>query len=246
MNPLTENRTTSVPSPLERARVRIKVCGMKYQDNMEEVATLPPDYLGFIFYKKSSRYFNGTIPELPKTIKKVGVFVNSTIEYILEKINRHHLNAVQLHGKESPQFCAELRSILNKDVASNVIKIRNVNSIEIIKMLSIKDEFDFSILEPYENHCDYFLFDTNGKLPGGNGYSFSWNVLKDYPSSKPYFLSGGIGLKSIENIKTFFETEASQYCFAIDINSQFEMEPGLKDIEKLKSFKASLNTIKRT
>lgn len=225
--------------------MKLKVCGMKYRDNILEVATLPPDYLGFIFYEKSSRYFDGTIPELHKSIKKVGVFVNSTIEYILEKINKHHLDLVQLHGEESPQFCSELKSYLYKDVNSSGMNDRDLNNIDTIKVFSIKDEFDFSILEPYENVCDYFLFDTKGKLPGGNGYTFNWNILKEYPSSKPYFLSGGIGLGSLDNIKTFFATKASKYCYAIDINSQFEIEAGLKDVEKLKSFRVKLNSITR-
>lgn len=223
--------------------MKLKVCGMKYRDNILEVATLPPDYLGFIFYEKSSRYFDGSIPQLPKNIKKVGVFVNVTKEFILEKINKHHLDLVQLHCEESPQFCSELRVHLNKDVSSNGKTERDLKNIEIIKVFSIKDEFDFSKLKPFENVCDYFLFDTKGKLPGGNGYAFNWNVLKDYPSTKPYFLSGGIGLESIDNIKIFFDIEASKQCFAIDINSQFEMEAGLKDVEKLKSFRVKLNSI---
>jgi phosphoribosylanthranilate isomerase len=100
--------------------------------------------------------------------------------------------------------------------------------------------FNFNQLEPYESVCDYYLFDTKGKLPGGNGYTFNWDVLKKYPSSKPYFLSGGIGLNEIETLKEFLKMPESQYCYAIDINSQFEVEAGLKDIEKLKKFKSEL------
>ena len=112
---------------------------------------------------------------------------------------------------------------------------------EIIKVFSIKDEFDFSVLNDYEDVCDYFLFDTKGKSPGGNGYTFNWDVLKDYPSTKPYFLSGGIGLNSIKKIKAFKESIASKYCYAIDVNSKFEIEPGLKNIEELEKFKNELN-----
>ena len=101
----------------------------------------------------------------------------------------------------------------------------------------MKDAFDFSVLTPYEDVCDYYLFDTKGKLPGGNGYTFNWEVLKNYPSTKPYFLSGGIGLDEVKTIKDFLQKKESQYCYAIDVNSKFEIEPGLKDVKKLKEFK---------
>lgn len=108
-------------------------------------------------------------------------------------------------------------------------------------MFSIKDHFNFDLLKPYESVCDHFLFDTKGKLPGGNGYTFDWNVLKDYPSKKPFFLSGGIGLESMENIIKFQQSKASTYCYAIDVNSRFEIEPGLKHIEELIKFKSQLS-----
>ena len=202
--------------------MKLKVCGMKY--NPLEVATLQPDYLGFIFYDKSPRHFEGVIPELSNNIKKVGVFVDADIDTVLEKVKRYSLNAVQLHGIESSEYCYELKK----------------EEIEVIKVFSIKDEFDFSILEPYEDVCGYYLFDTKGKLPGGNGYTFDWNVLKNYSSTKPYFLSGGIGLNETNNIKSFLKTKASIYCYAIDVNSKFEIEPGLKDIEQLKLLKSQL------
>ena len=109
-----------------------------------------------------------------------------------------------------------------------------------IKVFSIKDEFDFSMLLPYEDVCDYFLFDTKGKLPGGNGYTFNWDILKNYPSTKEFFLSGGIGLDQFEDLKRFQKSKASKYCYAIDVNSKFEIEAGLKNIEKLKKFKSQL------
>ncbi len=204
--------------------MKLKVCGMKYPDNIEHVAALQPDYLGFIFYEKSARHFKDEIPKLPNTIKKTGVFVDAYFEEVIEKINTHHLQAVQLHGNESPEYC---RKLISEDI-------------QVIKVFSIKDNFDFSVLKPYESVCDYFLFDTKGKLPGGNGYTFNWSVLKKYPSTKPYFLSGGIGLNEVETIKSFFNKEESKYCYAIDVNSKFEIEPGLKNIEKLKEFKSQL------
>jgi len=198
---------------------------MKYQNNIIEVAQLQPNYLGFIFYEKSSRFFDRTIPKLPKSIKKTGVFVNASLEFVKKNIKTHKLQAVQLHGNESPGFCEFLKK----------------ENIETIKVFSIKDDFDFSKLKHYENACDYFLFDTKGKLPGGNGYAFNWNILKKYPSTKPFFLSGGIGLKETEKLKEFKKTEAYKYCYAIDVNSKFEIEAGLKNIEKLKEFKKDLS-----
>ncbi|WP_178983761.1 phosphoribosylanthranilate isomerase [Winogradskyella helgolandensis] len=198
--------------------MKLKVCGMKYKDNIQAVANLQPDYLGFIFYDKSARHFDTTIPELPKTIKKVGVFVDEELETVQEIIKKFNLQAVQLHGHESPEYCAA------------------INEVEVIKVFSIKDEFNFEVLQPFEDVCDYFLFDTKGKLPGGNGYTFNWNVLEQYPSTKPYFLSGGIGVDEIEKIKHFKESPASKYCYAIDVNSKFEIEPGLKNIKELEKF----------
>lgn len=202
---------------------------MKY--NPKEVAQLRPDYLGFIFWEPSTRYFDHDMEDLPKFIKKVGVFVDASIEEVLQKVEKYELDAVQLHGTESPEFC--------KDVMLSMSK-RRYDKLEIIKVFSIKDEFDFSVLKAYEEPCDYFMFDTKGKLPGGNGYAFDWNILKEYPSSKPYFLSGGIGLNEIDSLLAFLESPASKQCYAIDVNSSFEIKPGLKNMEQLKKFKKLL------
>ena len=189
---------------------KIKICGMKYSENILEVSQLLPDYLGFIFYEKSSRFFDGEIPEISKSIKKVGVFVNATLEEIKSKIKKYDLDLIQLHGNETPEFCSNLKQ----------------ESIEVIKVFSVDDDFDFQILEAYENVCDYFLFDTKGKLHGGNGFTFNWQILEKYKSKKPLFLSGGIGIEEIAKIKTL-----NLPIFAIDVNSKFEMEPGLKNVQ---------------
>ncbi|MFD2824482.1 phosphoribosylanthranilate isomerase [Lacinutrix iliipiscaria] len=204
--------------------MKLKICGMKFKKNIQDVAALQPDYLGFIFHEKSSRFFEDTIPKLPKNIKKVGVFVDEKIESIVHQIKKHQLSAIQLHGHESPEICKLLKSI----------------NIEVIKVFSIKDHFDFSVLTPYEAVCDFFLFDTKGKHPGGNGYEFDWTILKNYASTKPYFLSGGIGIDSLENLKAFQNIEASKYCHALDVNSKFEIDAGLKDVELLNVFKSQL------
>lgn len=204
---------------------------MKYEDNMKAVSTLQPDYLGFIFYRKSSRFFDTVIPEIPKEVKKTGVFVNASIEEIIKKTTLYDLQAIQLHGNESPEFCNELKA--------NISSSLNV-PIEIIKVFSIKDEFNFETLKPYESYVDYFLFDTKGKLPGGNGVTFDWKVLENYPSTKPFFLSGGIGLETITKLNDFMKSKASNYCYALDVNSKFEIVPGLKNIEDLKEFKEKI------
>jgi phosphoribosylanthranilate isomerase len=196
--------------------MKLKICGMKYPDNIIEVTALLPDYMGFIFWEKSARYFDGLIPELPKSIRKVGVFVNESIDVVADKVMLHDLQAVQLHGKESVVFCEELKERLPKEI-------------EIIKVFSIIDSFDFEVLKAFEPLCDYFLFDTKGKLPGGNGSTFDWTVLEKYPSTKPFFLSGGIGLEEIPAVNEILKTNLPIY--AIDVNSKFEIEPGLKSIQ---------------
>ncbi len=222
--------------------MKLKVCGMKYKDNIQAVAALQPDYLGFIFYEKSSRYFEGNIPQLPKNIKKIGVFVNTPIAEVLEKSKKYDLQAIQLHGNESCEYCSELNIKLN--ITSSTVgstKTKNIPTaikmtprIEIIKVFSIKDDFDFSVLKEYEPHVDYFLFDTKGKLPGGNGYTFNWKVLEKYPSKKPFFLSGGIGLEEVEKVKDMLKTNLPIH--VIDVNSKFEDQPGFKNIDKIKEF----------
>ncbi|OOV29742.1 tryptophan synthase subunit beta [Flavobacterium sp. LM5] len=195
---------------------------MKYPDNIIEVAALLPDYMGFIFWEKSARYFEGPMPELPKSIKKVGVFVNEKSDIILDKVAQYDLQAVQLHGQESVTFCLELKNKLG-------------TSVEIIKVFSADETFDFSLLKPYEEVCDFFLFDTKGKLPGGNGTTFDWRILQNYPSSKPFFLSGGIGIDEIAAVNEILNTHLPLY--AIDVNSKFEIEPGLKNINLVRTIR---------
>lgn len=195
---------------------------MKYPENILEVGALLPDYMGFIFWEKSARYFNGEIPELIGTIKKVGVFVNQSQEEILEKVTKYNLQAVQLHGNESVEFLSELRTKLKKNI-------------EIIKVFSADNDFDFEIIKPFESVCDYFMFDTKGRLPGGNGTTFEWTILKKYNSDKPFFLSGGIGISELKAIEEISKTNLPIY--AVDINSKFEIEPGLKNKNLFSNFK---------
>lgn len=203
--------------------MKIKVCGMKYEENIKSVAALKPDYLGFIFYGKSKRNFEGQIPEIAADIKKAGVFVNASESFINAMIKEHGLDAVQLHGDETISYCLKIREANRPDL-------------EIIKAFSISKEFNFKVLEDYMTACDYFLFDTKGKERGGNGTLFDWKLLKDYMLDKPFFLSGGIGPDEIEEVVEFLKTPMASYCYALDVNSKFETEPGMKMVLELKKF----------
>ena len=203
--------------------MKIKVCGMG--DNYQEVAALQPDLLGFIFWKPSVRYFENK--ELEKiNIPKVGIFVDQPLEEILVRTSQYTLDYVQLHGQETPQFCQTLTDLL----ARSGYKTR------LIKAFAIADNFDFSSLDPYIGKVAYFLFDAKGELPGGNGIGFNWEVLKKYLGTTPYFLSGGIGLDDTDKIKEFLLEPAAQFCRFIDVNSKFELRPGIKNIQALVPF----------
>ena len=195
---------------------------MREPNNIEALSDLQPDYMGFIFWAPSSRYVETTTPELPTEIKKTGVFVDASVDYIQSMVQQHDLQAVQLHGEETPNYCQLIQGF----------------GVEVIKAFSIKNTFDFSTLEAYENSCDFFLFDTKGSLPGGNGFTFDWSLLKEYHSKKPFFISGGIGLENTKAIKELLNTNLP--LFAIDVNSKFELAPALKNIDALTQFKNKL------
>ena len=198
---------------------------MKY--NTEEVSALLPDYLGFIFWEPSKRSFEGSMSRDISGPKRVGVFVNADPAEIILQVYEHSLSAVQLHGKETPGYCTQLRELLNS---------QHTSGIEIIKAFAIDKEFNFKLLKEYEISCDFFLFDTRGDLPGGTGRRFDWQLLRNYKMEKPYFLSGGIGPSDAVSIKSFLALPEAENCYAIDLNSRFETKPGLKDVEALKSF----------
>lgn len=215
---------------MKNSNLKLKICGMKFRENIQEIAHLEPDFLGFIFYDNSVRnYLEDTIIFIPKSIQKVGVFVNESPEEIIKKISKFDLNFIQLHGNESESYCLDLINQLSE----------NQLNIKLIKSFSIDDTFDFSLLNDFQ-FVDYFLFDTKGKLLGGNGIKFNWKNLDKYHLNKPYFLSGGIGLEDVSNIIAFLEQPASKYCYGIDVNSQFELEAGFKNKEKLQQFKTQL------
>ena len=225
--------------------MKLKVCGMKYVENIQQVAALQPDYLGFIFYEKSKRNFEGIIPELPKSIKKTGVFVNEMLEIVISMVEEYRLEAIQLHGDESAGYVLTLQNQLEARRALFIEENKHIkkkknqhfiskDNVEIIKVFGIKDAFDFDVLKPYLDLVDFFLFDTKGEERGGNGTKFDWKVLENYPFEKPFFLSGGIGPGDVEGIHEIINSELPLH--ALDVNSKFESIPGRKKTEELKKF----------
>lgn len=199
-------------------RPKLKICGMRFPTNIEEVILLKPDYLGFIFYEQSKRYIADLSPQFLTAlqgVEKVGVFVNDSIDRIKLAVDSYDLQAIQLHGDESPAFIKSLKDI---DVC-------------LIKAFGISTNFDWSQLDAYEALVDYFLFDTKSENYGGTGKGFDWSLLKNYTLDKPFFLSGGL---SVENIDEALSLDDHRL-HAIDVNSKFEKSPGLKDLSLLQS-----------
>lgn len=200
------------------AALKIKVCGMRELENIIQLKELAPDYLGFIFYPKSPRYvetIDKSLLSLLPPIKKTAVFVNASLDEVITIIKEYRFEAIQLHGNESSDYCSEIKK----------------EGVEVIKAFGIHEKFDWKLLEPYLDTVDYFLFDTYTSAHGGSGKTFKWEVLKNYPFKKPYFLSGGIGPDNIESALTIQD----ERLYGLDLNSKFEDSPGLKNIELLKT-----------
>ncbi len=186
--------------------------------NIDEVLSLNPQYIGFIFYPSSSRFVGELDQEYIKSlknVKKTAVFVNATVDAIVEIVKKYQFDAIQLHGNESAAFCHDLKER---------------TGLEIIKAFGIDPEFDFNQLEAYLLNVDYFLFDTKTSIYGGSGNVFNWDVLKKYSYDKPYFLSGGIGPDNFLDAYTFKD----ERLYAVDLNSRFESSPGIKNLLLLK------------
>ena len=198
--------------------LKIKVCGMKYTANREAVEKLPMDFLGFIFYPKSKRFVGeNTDPGLFNSVKtKVAVFVDENAFEILGLVKNLGFEYVQLHGKENPKTCRLLKN----------------QGLKVIKAFNLNEDFDFDSLGIYQKSVDFFLFDTKTDLPGGSGKKFNWKILEKYRGKVPLFLSGGIGPEDVEAINKLQHPQL----FGIDLNSGFEDEPGVKNIENLKEF----------
>ena len=194
---------------------------MREADNIREVEMLGIDMMGFIFWPKSSRFASQRPDYLPKNVKRVGVFVDEDPEQVKRLADDYDLDYIQLHGQESPSYIFQLGGL-------HIIKVFNISTAE-----------DLLQAQPYEGIVDYFLFDAKGKSVGGNGEKFNWDVLSAYNGSTPFLLSGGIGPDDATNVKAFHHPK----CIGIDLNSRFELSPGLKDVAKLKEFMFNLNKI---
>ena len=201
----------------------IKVCGMREAKNIREIEASGVDWMGFIFWPKSSRYVSEVPSYLPTKCKRVGVFVDASIGDVMSQTEAFGLDLIQLHGQESPSYITQLRPHLPAQI-------------QIIKALNIATTSDLEAAKRYEGVVDYLLFDTKGKCVGGNGEKFDWSVLDDYAGSTPFLLSGGIGPDDAERVKAFHHPK----CIGIDLNSKFELSPALKDATKLQSFLSSL------
>lgn len=222
----------------------IKVCGMRDADNIREVSELDIDMMGFIFWKDSPRFVRmisshaGIIPDYSEErlnknsgkvvddqhrIKRVGVFVDDMPQTIVTRIYNYELDYVQLHGEESCIMIDNLRRTLEPDIRTGV---------KIIKTISISSAEDIEKTKEYEGCVDLFLFDTKCPTMGGSGDKFDWSVLSAYKGNVPFLLSGGIGMDDVDKIKSFQHPQFA----GVDVNSCFETEPGVKDVEKLRLF----------
>jgi phosphoribosylanthranilate isomerase len=197
--------------------------------NARKVADLSPDFMGFIFYPGSKRYVGidadiALFQQVPARIKKVGVFVNEKPEKILELAYQYDLDLVQLHGSESLQDCRTVRSA----------------GYQVIKAFGMDAGFNFTTLTPFLQVCDYFMFETKSEHYGGTGQKFNWEKIRQYRYNVPFFLSGGIGPDDSSAIR---EIDHPAF-FAVDINSRFEIEPGLKNVNQVKAFIKEIKTVK--
>ena len=192
----------------------VKVCGMRDAENIRQLEALGIDWMGMIFWPKSKRHVSTPPVYLPQHVRKVGVFVDASLDAIRQHVEDYQLDIIQLHGQESPETLKALKPLT------------------LIKAFNIATPEDLQKTVAYEGLADYFLFDTKGKSVGGNGEKFDWSVLDSYQGETPFLLSGGIGPEDAQDVESFRHPK----CIGIDLNSRFETEPGLKDITKLKQF----------
>jgi len=212
-----------------RSRIRVKVCGMTDADQVRELDEMGVEFAGFIFYPRSPRYVLKSmaaeeIRRIRRRINKVGVFVNATADEVLKTVDACGLYLVQLHGDESPKVCERIADYITVVKAFRLAEDDNV-------LWKIKD---------YQDVVDMFMFDTEGAGYGGTGKKFDWNMLRGLNIGKPFFLSGGITPDDAEALKEFQKEPVAKNLFAIDINSKFEIMPGVKDMDKVRKFVGEL------
>ena len=201
----------------------VKICGMRDEANISAIATLPVDYLGFIFFEKSPRFVSDTI-NITFPQKRVGVFVNADMNFLVSKVIDYQLDIAQLHGKETPQYIAVLKE-----------KMPNLG---IWKAVSVDENTDFEAIKMYESLVSCFVFDTKTPHYGGAGTKFDWQILAKYGGNTPFLLAGGIGADDEAAVKNVFEKYA--LCEGIDLNSKFEISPALKNADILRGFISEL------
>ena len=208
--------------------MRVKVCGITQEEQLAQLPQAGATFAGFIFYPKSQRYVlrHMTTAQIKKenNVNKVGVFVNASVEEVLQMVDECRLHMVQLHGDETPKYCEKIADYISVVKAFRVSETDNIG-------WRIKD---------YMEVCDMFMFDTEGVGYGGTGKKFNWDKLRDVEIGKPYFLSGGIEPGDVEKLKEFSTTPEAKALFAIDINSKFEVMPGVKDLGLIKNFTQAL------
>lgn len=204
--------------------MRVKVCGITEEDQLQKLTAIGATFAGLIYYPKSPRYAlrHMTTSQIKRAnnVNKVGVFVNANIEEVLHMVDECRLHMVQLHGDESPRYCEKIADYIS------VVKAFRVSE---------SDNIQWRIQE-YMNVCDMFLFDTEGAGYGGTGKKFNWDKLRNVQVGKPYFLSGGIEPGDAQKLKDFAAQPEAKALFAVDINSKFEINPGHKDLDKVKTF----------
>lgn len=213
--------------------MRIKVCGMTSTEQVLQLDDMGVEFAGFIFYPKSPRYVHKFMPQAElkkikgKHINKVGVFVNAPAEEVLQTVDECGLYLVQLHGDETPKYCEKIANYVGVVKAFRLREEDNV-------LWKVKDYMDIA---------DMFLFDTEGAGYGGTGKQFDWNILRGLNIGKPFFLSGGIGPGDVDKLKEFSREPVSKDLFSADVNSKFEITPGIKDMDRLRSFIQSVKQI---
>jgi phosphoribosylanthranilate isomerase len=209
--------------------MQVKVCGMTQMNQVLQLDAMGVAFIGFIFYPASKRYVLATntledIANLQLTqAKKVGVFVNEPLDSILSFIKTAKLDIVQLHGDETVDYCKSVQE-----------------EVSTIKVFRVGDAFPN--FENYVSVVDYFLFDTNSQWYGGTGQHFNWEIIKSAAIPTPFFLSGGIGINDVQGIQVMAGTKAGKTMLGVDLNSQFEEQPGVKQIEKIKKFIQDVNS----
>jgi phosphoribosylanthranilate isomerase len=204
--------------------MRVKVCGMTQMEQVEQLPGLGATFAGFIFYPKSPRYVfrHLTTTDLRRenNINKVGVFVNASVDEVLLMVDECRLHMVQLHGDETPRQCEKIADYVS------VVKAFRVSENDNIEWM----------IRPYMEVCDMFMFDTMGAGYGGTGKKFNWSMLQDITVGKPFFLSGGIEPGDESSLLSFAQEPVGKALFAVDINSKFEISPGVKDMERVVAF----------